>query len=205
MAPVGAAPGAAAGGLTIGSIIKIVGIAIAVLIGATVGAGIIGGILVFTGDPQPCVDRDIPVSSAAAQAVDDKWDVFSDQIASGSGSVTYTETEVTSRGVRYLDDHDVPLDDLQVYLCPQGYGEATGKMSVAGVDANVLIRGTLDLSGEQPRIDIQSIKAGNLPGAIATTLVNQILDRAGVKTIDVEENLTSITIVDGQVTLTGAP
>jgi hypothetical protein len=197
--------GVVTGGLTIGSIIKLVGIVIVVLIGAGIGASVIGGILVFTGDPKPCVDREIPVSAAAGQAVDDKWDVFSDQIAAGPGSVTYTEMEVTSRGVQYLDDHDVPLDDLQVYLCPEGYGEATGTMSVAGVDANVLIRGTLDLSGDQPRLDIQSIKAGNLPGAIATTLVNQILDRAGVKTIDVDENLTSIAIVDGEVTLGGGP
>ncbi len=175
------------------------------LIGAVVGAGVIGGVLVFTGDPQPCVDREIPVSAAAAQAVDDKWDVFSEQSAAGPASVTYTETEVTSRGVRYLDENDVPMDDLQVYLCPDGYGEAKGKMSLAGMDANVLLRGTLDLTGEQPRLDIQSVRAGNLPSAIATTLVNQVLDRGGVKTIDIDEHLTSITIVDGQVTLTGGP
>ena len=201
----GPAPGIAAGGLTLGTIIKVIVIVITGLIGVTVGAGIIGGILVFTGNPQPCADREIPVSPGAAQALDDKWDVFSDQIAAGPGFVTYTETEVTSRGVRYLDDNDVPLDNLQVYLCPQGYGEATGTMSVAGIDANVLIRGTLDLSGDQPQLDIESVEAGNLPGAVATRLVNQILDRGGVKTIDVDENLTSIDIGDGEVTLGGGP
>ena len=192
-------------GITMGGIIKLILIAIVGLIGAAIGVTIVGGVLIFTGTPQACVDRVVTVSPAASQALEVKWDAFSAAIASAPGSVTFDETEVTSRGVEYLDEKDVPLDELQVYFCPQGYAEATGKMDVLGQTASVLIRGTLDLSGPTPVIDVQSVKAGNLPGGIATTVVNQILDQAGVKELDLDENLTGIAYVDGQATLDGAP
>jgi hypothetical protein len=63
---------------------------------------------------------------------------------------------------------DVPMNDLQVYLCPEGYGEAVGTINALGRDIHVLIRGTLDLSGDQTRIDVQKIEAGNLPGGVGT-------------------------------------
>jgi hypothetical protein len=166
---------------------------------------IVGGVLVMTGTPKPCADREIPVSPEASQALKQKWDAFAAQAAAGPANVTFNESEVTSRGVEYLDEKDVPLNDLQVYLCPDGYGEATGTVNALGRDINVLIRGTLDLSADQPRIDVQKIEAGNLPSGVGTTIVNQILDRSGVKTLDVDVNITGISFADGEATLEGQP
>jgi len=104
-----------------------------------------------------------------------------------------------------MDEKDVPLNDLQVYLCPDGYGEVTGTVNALSRDINVLIRGTLDLSADQPRIDVQKIEAGNLPSGVGTTIVNQILDRSGVKTLDVDVNITGMSFTDGQATLEGQP
>ena len=188
-----------------GQIIRIIGIIIGVLGGAGVGLVIVGGVLVMTGNPQPCADREIPISPAAAQSLKDKWDAFAAQAASGQASVTFNESEVTSRGVEYLDEKDVPMNDLQVYLCPDGYGEAVGTINALGRDIHVLIRGTLDLSGAQPRIDVQKIEAGNLPGTVGTRIVNGILDRSDVKTLDVDVNITGISYADGEATLEGAP
>jgi hypothetical protein len=166
---------------------------------------IVGGVLVMTGNPQPCADREIAVSPAASQSMKDKWDAFTAQAAAGPATVTFNESEVTSRGVEYLNEKDVPLNDLQVYLCPDGYGEATGTMNALGRDINVLIRGTLDPSSDPPRIDVQKIEAGNLPSGVATRIVNGILDRSGVKTLDVDVNITGISFADAEATLEGSP
>lgn len=199
----GAAAGAA--GLAVGQIIRIIGIILGVLGGAGIGLVIVGGVLVMTGNPKPCADRQIPVSPAAAQALKEKWDAFAAQAAGGPANVTFNESEVTSRGVEYLNEKDVPLNDLQVYLCPDGYGEATGTINALGRDINVLIRGTLDLSADQPRIDVEKIEAGNLPSGVGTTIVNQILDRSGVKNLDVDVNITGISFADAEATLEGGP
>jgi len=175
-----------------------------VVTGAIIGSVLIGAILVFTGKPSPCVDRFIPVSAAASARTDDKWDAFKAQAASGNATVTYTEIEITSRGVAYLDEKDVPLSDLQVFFCPRGYAEATGTIRGLGRDINVLVRGTLDLSGTKPRIHIMSVRAGNLPAFVATRLVNQVLDRSDVKTLNLSVPLKSVAIADGTATLTGA-
>ena len=159
----------------------------------------------MTGNPQPCADRRIPVSPAAAQALKQKWDAFAAQAAAAPANVTFNESEVTSRGVQYLDEKGVPLHDLQVYLCPQGYGEATGTINALGRDINVLIRGTLDLSGDQPRIDVQKIEAGNLPSGVATRAVNAVLDRSAVKTLNVDVKITGISFADAEATLKGGP
>jgi hypothetical protein len=176
-----------------------------VLGGVGIGVVIVGGVLVMTGNPQPCADRQIPVSPAAAQALKQKWDTFAGQAAAGAASVTFNESEVTSRGVEYLNEKDVPMNDLQVYLCPEGYGEAVGTINALGRDIHVLIRGTLDLSGDQPRIDVQKIEAGNLPSGVGTTIVNQMLDRSGVKNLDVDVNITGISFADAEATLEGGP
>ena len=47
---------------------------------------IVGGVLVMTGNPQPCADREIPISPAAAQSLKDKWDAFAAQAAAGQAS-----------------------------------------------------------------------------------------------------------------------
>ncbi len=208
--PGGTLPGGAAvvvggGGISIGSVVTAVVILIVGGVAAIVVATVVSGVLVLSGTPTPCVDREIPVSAAASQAFDDKWDAFHDQIKVAPSAVTFSETEVTSRGVDYLDDAGVPVDDVQIYLCPQGYGEMTGTMSLAGLDADVLIRGTVDVSGDDPSVDIDKIEAGNLPSFIATNLVNAVLDQGGVKTFETDDNLTSIVITDGSVTVAGAP
>ena len=189
----------------IAAIIRVVLISLAVLIVIIFGMGIVGTALLITGTPQPCVDRQVLVSPAASQSLKGKWDGFRAQVASGPASVTFNESEVTSRGVEYLKDKDVPLNDLQVYLCAQGYGEAMGTLDVLGRDVRTIIRGSLDLSKDKPRLDVQSIRAGNLPSGVATRIVNEILDRSGVKTLDIKERITGISFSDGEVTLRGQP
>jgi hypothetical protein len=188
---------------TFGKVIKWVLIGAGVLTGVVVSAVLIGLVLVFTGAPGACGDQEIPFSPAAADRTDAKWGEFKLRAALGLATQSFTEQEITSRGVLYLDEKDVPLDNLQIFLCPQGYAEATGTIRGRGPDIDVRIRGTLDLSGPRPAVDVMSVRAGNLPGLIATQLVDTILDRSDVRTLDIGVNLTSIDITDGEVAIQG--
>ncbi|MBK7327958.1 MAG: hypothetical protein IPI85_02345 [Dehalococcoidia bacterium] len=177
-------------------------IAIATLGGLVIGAIVMGAVLIFTGTPEACADRTIPVSTAAAQQSRTLWKEFKASAATGPASVTFSETHITSRGVEWVEEKDAPVEDLQVYLCPSGYGEATGTVSYLGRDIKVLARGTLDLSGDRPRIEVKSVEAGNLPSAVGTRIVNAILNTNDLKTLDLSVTPDTIKIVDQSATLT---
>jgi hypothetical protein len=187
----------------IGAIIKVILISLIGLVGLGLGAAIVGGVLIFTGSPSPCSDRVVEVSSAASQQLRAEWDAFEDQVAGGSAQITFTETGVTSRGVECIDEKDIPLEDLQVRFCPDGLGEATGTIKTPGPDIKVLLRGTLDLSGEKPRIDVQTIKAGNFPGFGTTWILDNVIKKSDADILDIKVPLTKLEISDGSATLTG--
>ena len=187
----------------LGAIIKVIFISLIGLVGLGLGAAIVGGVLIFTGSPSPCSDRVVEVSSAASQQLRADWAAFEDQAASGSAQITFTETGVTSRGVEYIDEKDIPLEDLQVRFCPDGLGEATGTIKTPGPDIKVLLRGTLDLSGDKPRIDVQTIKAGNFPGLGTTWILDNVIKKSDADILDIKVPLTKLEISDGSATLTG--
>jgi hypothetical protein len=211
----GAAAGAGAGvggGLAsglglLGAIIKWGLIGLITLVGVGIGASIVGGALIFTGKPSSCVSRSITPSTAASQALRDQWDQFEADAAAGKAVITFDEVGVTSRGVEYIEEKDLPLKDLQVHFCPDGLGEATGTINTPGPDIHVVLRGTLDLSGAKPRIDVREIKAGNLPNLFGGTdwIINNIVKKSNADILDVEPHLTSLEIKDGAAMLTGGP
>lgn len=178
----------------IGRVIRIGGIATGGL-GALV---ILIGALILTGDPSPCVSRTSVPNSGAAVALQQKWDAF--KVAAAPATVQFTEQEVTSRGVAYLDERDVPISNLQVYFCPDGKAEAKGTASLLGRDVNILVRGSLDVGNNE--IVVDSVQAGNLPSLISTPLVNRILDRNNVRSLSLGVTLASSTSTDGIHTLT---
>ena len=184
--------GAAAGGLP-PIIVIILG-----AFGTVIGLIFIGGILIFTGSPQPCAARNIQYSAAASQELRTQFKALA--VRGGTGN--FNETQATSRGIDYINEKDAPVEELQVYFCPQGYAEASGKVKVLGLKTKVVVRGTLDLSGPQPVIDIQSVRAGNLPSAAARPVVNAILNVGNLKTLDIDERITQLVYTDGQVAVT---
>jgi hypothetical protein len=142
-----------------------------------------------------------------SQALREQWAAFESQAASGNATIAFDETGVTSRGVEYINEKDLPLKDLQVHFCPDGLGEARGTIKVLGTDIHVLLRRTLDLSGPKPRIDVREIKAGNLPGLFGGTdwIINNIVNKSNADILDVKPHLISLDIKDGSATLTGGP
>ena len=165
---------------------------------------VVSAALVYTGSPSPCVDREVLVSSGARIQLQDKRDAFKLRSVSAATSETFTESEVTSRGVEFLADEGIDIENLQVFFCEEGYAEATGTFVGGGPNVDLLVRGTLDFTGDLPRIDIDEIRGGNLPGFLPVgALVDSIDDEA--KTLDISVNLTGITYGDGVVSIQGAP
>ena len=206
-ASAGAGGGIMSGLGLLGMIIKWGLIGLITLVGVGIGASLVGGALIFTGNPSPCVNRAITPSTAASQALRDRWDQFEADAAAGKAVITFDEVGVTSRGVEYINEKDLPLKDLQVHFCPDGLGEATGTINTPGPDIHVVLRGTLDLSGAKPRIDVREIKAGNLPNLFGGTdwIVNNVVKKSNADILDLKPHLTSIVIEDKSATLTGGP
>jgi hypothetical protein len=75
-------------------------------------------------------------------------------------------------------------------------------VKILGMKSKVLVRGSLDLSGSQPQIDIQSVRAGNLPSAAARPVVNAILNAGNLKTLDINERIAQLQYTDGSVAIT---
>lgn len=184
-----------------GTIIKTVTTAVGVVGGAVVAGVVLGGILVFTGDPKPCVDRVSTPSNAAAAAVLERWAGFSTAAAAGPATVSYNEQEATSRAVQYLNEKDIPLSNTQVYFCPGGRGQVKGVVNALGRDINILLEGRVDATQNPPVIVIDEIKAGNLPSGIAKTIVGDRLDRNDVKTLNFGVPISAVNVADGQVTV----
>ena len=164
----------------------------------------VGAALVYTGTPEPCVDRVVSVSIGDRVEFQTKWDGFKLRSASALASEIFNESQVTAKGVQFLEEEDVDIEDLQVFFCQEGYAEATGTVVIAGPDINFLVRGTLDLSDQFPRIDIEKVQAGNLPGFLRLGGVANSIDDDS-KILETSVNLTGIEFSDGEVTIRGAP
>lgn len=177
---------------------------LAIVLGVVVVVVALGVILATVGSPKACADRTVVASSAASRALQSKWDQFKLEAGSRRTTVTLNEAEVTSRGREYISSQGVAVDNLEVFLCREGYGQATGKYTGAGVGIDVLVQGTLDLTGPEPRLDVQKMEAGKLPGFVTTGMLVSALSEDD-KTLRVGVKLISLSYGEGQVTLTGGP
>ena len=165
----------------------------------------LGAFLIVTGAPKTCSDREIaPISAAVAAELDERWDQFSIDIATAATSIDITESEATSRARQYIEDRDVPLDDLSVYFCGDGKGQLAGKVEALGIDAGFVVTGHLDLTGARPVVQLDSLHAGNLPGFISDAVFDFLLDD-DARTLELDENLLGSEISDGLIIISGGP
>jgi hypothetical protein len=208
------AAGAGAGGIggilgtLLGVILGIIKwglIGLITLVGIGVGVAVVGSVLIFTGKPSACTDRQVPVSTAASDQLRSDWDQFTHAAATGQATLTLTETGVTSRGVEYIDEKDIPLKNLQVHFCSDGLGEALGTIDTPGPDINVLLRGNLDLSGSKPRIDVRTIKAGNFPGFGTGWILDNVVKKGNADILNIDAPLKALKVTDGSAALTAGP
>jgi len=168
----------------------------------TVAALVLFAVLASSGGPDepPGVcrnsepDLEDPVSPGVRDAVNDpalaaqwqqRWDAFRAQMSTGQAlSVTFEESEVTSRAAQWIASEDIPLKQVTVcFYDGEAETRATAQVPVVSdipllggtFETEVSARGVIDLSGEHPRIDITHIDAGALPG-FATALVEDDIE-----------------------------
>ncbi len=190
--------------LVLAAVGGIVGVAVVVVVLVVVAA--------FAGSPGECDSggRDVQVSDALAQQLQDKLDRFDEELDAGrAASVTFDESEATSRGQEYLDDKDAPIEDLKVCFNSEG-PSASGKVTVvAGQDLDAKVSGKVDLSGEHLRVEDLDIDVGRVPGFLTTApgglegLIEDVINDQ-LDDIDIEHRL-SMTFGEGTATLNGQP
>ena len=170
--------------------------------GAALVAGVaLIGFLIFKGSPRPCVDRIVSQSPVALGQLATDWA----RVLRGETTITVNEEEATSYGADYLRLKDVPVDDLRLHFCPDGTPEATARVKAAGLKANVLVRGKLDVGGPQPKIVIEDVRAGSLPGWLSKPLVDLIVREQKFVTLDVPGRITSVRYTDGAAIVVAGP
>ena len=181
------------------------------LIAASVAfGGVIGG-LAITGGPDDCTPGGGPitVSDALSDAFQQKWDDFDATLDAGSpASVTFSESEVTSRAVNWINNEDGPnFDDARICI-HDGFGEATGTLRGWGIfDVKFMIRGTVELRGNRLFTDIEDVDIGNIPDPL-TSWFDGSTDgpiEEGLDDLDLEPHTYTTTLTEGAVTIDGVP
>ncbi len=187
---------------------------IATLLGIVViGAPIVAVglfIVAVAGDPGTCEaeTRPIVLSDSAAASYQTAWDGFQATLDSGqAAAVTFNETEVSSRAQQWLDERDSPITELRICFTDGGAG-ASAKLDVPFMpgDVDVLVRGTLILTGGQAEIDIDELEVGRLPGPLNDPLQSFVDDVIADQTIDLKlERDYQLAFSEGSVTVSGQP
>ena len=167
-------------------------------------------LLAVTGSPGSCEadDRAITISPELAASFQAKWDQLDATLDAGQVStIVFDESEATSRARQWIEEHDLPASD--VYICFEAQrGSASGKVDVPFFpgDVDVLIRGTLDLTGTRPEIEIEEIKAGGLPGPLTTLMKGSVIELIDDETKDLTLGHDyGIAFGDGEATISGQP
>ena len=189
------------------------GIAIGIILTVVIAAVIIAGvnvILAFTGGPGSCTPGGGPIAvdAANATAFQDKWDAFDIILDGGSpSSVAFNESEVASRADQYIrDETDVDFKDIRICI-HDGFGEATGSLeAILGLDTDVKISGTLDLTGDHPIAKDVDIDIGNVPGFITDAIEGFVDDAIDEALEDIELSHTyTPALTEGQAQIDGVP
>ena len=182
-------------------------------IGGAVGLVVILAVAVlaaaFAGSPGECDSggRQVQVSSALADQLQGKLDQLNAQLDGGqTASITFDESEATSRGRQFLEDENAPIADLKICFSADGPSASGNLDAVLGLDVTAKVSGDIFLDGQHPRVDNLDIDVGAVPGFAAggfegavEDVINDQLDH-----ISLDHQLT-ITFGEGTATLSGQP
>lgn len=182
-------------------------------IGAAMGLAVIIAVAVlaaaFAGSPGGCDSggRQVESSPALAQQLQGKLDQLNAQLDAGqSASITFDESEATSRGRQFLEDENAPIADLKICLNPDGPSASGNLDAVLGLDVNAKVSGDIFLDGAHPRVDNLDIDVGSVPGFAAGGFEGAVEDVINdqLEHINLDHPLT-ITFGEGTATLSGQP
>ena len=119
-------------------------------IGAAVGLVVILAVVVlaaaFAGSPGECDsgDRQVESSPALADQLQAKLDQLNAQLDAGqAASITFDESEATSRGRQFLEDENAPIADLKICFNSDGPSASGNLDAVLGLDVTAKVSGDL--------------------------------------------------------------
>lgn len=167
-------------------------------------------LLVLAGSPGSCEAEDRPITYDALRAVSfqEKWGQLDDALnADQLSAAVFDESEATSRARIWADEHDVPVSDLYLCFSPEG-GAISGEVDIPFFpgDVDVLIRGTMDLTGERAEFVVEEIEVGRLPGPLTDLVEGFINNLIDDQTEDLElSHDYGLTFGEGEVTVSGQP
>jgi hypothetical protein len=165
-----------------------------------------GAFLMTNGTPAPCVDRGVDPAAPADDQLQANWLDVVDRVDNGETvQLSVTEDEATTIGQGYLDARNVPVKQLRVYFCRDGTAEATGQVGALGLNSNVLLKGRLDVRGDQPVIEIDEVHAGDFPSFLAKRAVDMLVDEHNARTLPLVQHISAIEYHDGEAIVTLAP
>jgi len=182
-------------------------------IGAAVGLVAILAVVVlaaaFAGNPGECDSggRQVESNTALADQLQGKLDQLNAQLDAGqAASITFDESEATSRGRQFLDDEDAPIADLKICLNSDGPSASGNLDAVLGLDVTAKVSGDIFLDGEHPRVDNLDTDVGAIPGFAAGGFEGVVEDVINdqLEHISLDHKLT-ITFGEGTATLSGQP
>jgi hypothetical protein len=190
---------------------RIVGMLLGLVVIGIPLLAVISFLLAVTGGPGTCEVEGRPIEGSAAEAASfqQKWDQLDGTLDAGQPSTaSFTEEEVTGRARQWVDEHDVPVKELVVCFSGDDGGAAYGKVDVPFFpgDVDVLVRGTMDLTGEHPDAQIDDLDVGNLPGpltGLVETFINTLIDDQA-NDIELTHDF-GVSFADGAVTVNGQP
>jgi hypothetical protein len=179
---------------------------------AVVILGAVTTALAYSGGPGHCTPGggQITVNDANADSFDKKWDEMDTILDGGShASITLNESEISSRAERYFGEKDLDFEEVRVCI-HDGYGEATGKLDYGlfGLQVELMLTGTMDLTGDTPKVVLDSIEFGSVPDVFidiydailpTTNSVDDALDD-----IELKHTYTP-TLTEGQAQIEGVP
>ena len=189
---------------------RIVLAVVVVIIGVVALAAVMAGLAVSggPGDCEPGGPEPIVVSDANSDAFQQKWDAFQAALDAGSpDTVTFNESEVTSRAVVWIRDEGGPdFDDGRICI-HDGFGEATGTLSAVGIDVKFKVTGIVALTQSRIVVQIDDVDLGNIPDPLLGPLESQIEDpiEDGLEDIDLGGHTYTVTLTEGLVTIEGQP
>jgi hypothetical protein len=189
--------------------IRLVLMAIGAAMGVVAVLAVVVLVAAFAGNPGECDsgDREVEFDPALAEQLEAKLDDLDAQLDAGqAASITFDESEATSRGRQFLEEENAPVADLKICLNPDGPSASGNLDAVLGLDVTARVSGDIVLDGDHPRVDNLDIDVGAVPGLAAGGFEGVVEDVINdqLEHIDLEHQLT-ITFGEGTATISGQP
>ena len=160
--------------------------------------------------------RDALTDPTLATQWQQRWDQFNATLDTGSaGSVTFEEGEATSRVAQWIDETDAPLSEVTICFYA-GIAQAGGHANIpilndvpliGGLfETDVRVLGRIELGGEQPRIRIAEMDAGDFPDWMSDPIKDDIEEIVNERLADLTiRHRYTVTLRESQMEITGEP